>query len=144
MAEQPVKITPVPIPDGFLTEVDGETTLTQIQVGEETVSIDVFMSMLEGGMKLREIVISRDEKRAKTKYEPVGYFASYKLNVEPMQLLLDLVPDGPQRVEARKTVGRVIVKRFREIEEFLSRCIKSSQQKDGIQPYWRKDQKPVF
>ena len=138
------KITLPTIPDGFLTEVDGELTLTQIQVGEETVSVDVFMNMLEGGMKLREIVISRDEKRAKTKFEPVGYFASYKLNLEPMQVLLDFVPDGPQRNEARKIVGRTIVKRFKEIEEFLSRCIKSAQQKDGIQPYWRPDQKPVF
>jgi len=146
MAEPEVtpKIVLPAIPDGFLTKVDDELVLTQIEVGGEAVSVEAFLGIIESGMKLKEITISRDEKRAKTKFEPQTYFLSYKMNVEANQAVLDLVPEGPQRHEARKLIGRALVKRLKEIEHFLSCCLKSAQQKDGIQPYWREGQKPVF
>jgi hypothetical protein len=139
-----VKVTRVPIPDGFLTQVGEEYALTQIQVGEHTVSVDEFLAMLEQSMDLKEITVSRSEKRAKTKFEMFDYMCSWKMDVSKWGQILGLVPVGQQRDEARKMVGRTLTKRYAEIEEFLSRAIHSAQQKDMIQPYWRQDQKPIF
>lgn len=139
-----VKVRAVPIPDGYLTEVDGELALTQIQVGEHAVSIDEFLELLEQSIDLKEITVSRSEKRSKTKFEMYEYFVNWHIDVSRWGNILGLVPVGQQRTEARKMVGRTLVKRMKEIEEFLSRAIHSAQQKDGIQPYWRTDQKPIF
>jgi DNA mismatch repair ATPase MutS len=138
------KIVLPAIPDGFLTQIGDDYQLTQIQVGDQAISIDVFLQMLEGSLELSELTVYRSEKRSKTKYETYDYSASWKLSCEATNELLKLVPDGPQRLEARKMVGRMLTKRLKEIEEFLSRAIHSAQQKDGIPPYWREGQKPVF
>lgn len=144
------KIKPIPIPDGFLQETeDGEMELTKIQIhnaehGTQEVLTTDFVNMLLGGIKLEKVSISRSEKKkGAAQYEMLDYHLSYTMDCSAMQQLLDLVPPGPQQDVARKTVGRALAQRIRQVEAFQSREIRLMQTKDGLLNIaWRNGEKP--
>lgn len=116
---------------------------TRIELPEETESIGIeeFMELIDDGVEIPQVTISRTETRSKAQYSPNQYFLSAQLNFTKLWRLIDKCNDSDK---AKSILKRKIHEEIMKKEQWISSVLLHLQMKDEVPVYPRSPDNPAL
>ena len=116
---------------------------TKIELPEETepISIEEFMELIDDGVEIPQVTISRTETRSKAQYSPNQYFLSAQLNFTKLWRLIDKCNDSDK---AKSILKRKIHEEIMKKEQWISSVLLHLQMKDEVPVYPRNPDNPAL
>jgi len=105
------------------------------------ISIDEFMELIDNGVEIPQVTISRTETRSKAQYSPNAYFLSMQLNFSKLWELADKCSD---RTKAKDLLKSVIHDEVMKKEQWISSVLLHLQMKDEVPVYPRNPENPAL
>ena len=116
---------------------------TKIELSEESepINIEEFMDMIEDGVEIPQVTISRTETRSKAQYSPNAYFLSAQLNFAK---LWDLAGKCEDRDKAKNILKKKIHEEIMKKEQWISGVLLHLQMKDEVPVFPRNPENPAL
>ena len=116
---------------------------TRIELPEEieSISIEEFMELIDDGVEIPQVTISRTETRSKAQYSPNQYFLSAQLNFTKLWGLIDKCNDSDK---AKSIMKRKIHEEIMKKEQWISSVLLHLQMKDEVPVYPRNPDNPAL
>lgn len=108
---------------------------------DKPIDIEEFIDMIDDGVEIPQVTISRTETRSKAQYSPNAYFLSMQLNFSKLWELANKCSD---KIKAKDLLKSKIHSEVMKKEQWISSVLLHLQMKDEVPVYPRNPDNPAL